>query len=780
MLICTTLLCMSYNNSYAQSTVEIAQPFLDTLQCRGGTFTVSVLVPNDTFEHDNIFRVQLSDSNGSFSNPKQIALKGAFETTSIDCFLDTNILAATGYRIRIVADKPAYTSNDNGIDIRISNYPDINLTSNSPVCENSTIVLGASTTTPGVTTYVWSGPNNFSSNQQAPTIASASSIKEGTYTGQVTVYGCATSDTIPVVVQPPPSNIIINSETDVCADSPLTLDPSCNVCNITGVTYKWTRPNNSTSKQSALNILKSAASDAGTYKLVVSLGNCSDSATFTVTVKPLPDTPSISSNSPICVGDTLKLSGSTGTAGVSYLWEGPNGFSSTGASTTRPNIVYNDGGDYILYARKDGCNSKPATKEIKVGAPLVKVPIVGDTTLCPGDKLQLSGQTNNVTGIWQWTGPNGVLVTQINRTMAIGSVEASDAGVYSLTRELNGCKSQPSTITVIIPDIKKPEPANNGPLCIGDQLELTAIETPGATYSWTGPNGYTSNAQNPELPNIQAEGKGVYTVTTTLDYCTESDTTSVDVTQKPIITEIGSNSPVCTFTQLMLNSSSDMADVTYKWSGPQNFSSEEQNPQLSFEDKNAGTYSLIVYNGTCPSDAASTDVIAKEGPGKTKVSNNGPLTEGDQLLLFAENGKDSVTYLWEGPNGYTSTEQNPKIEVATYSNNGLYRLTTSYNGCSITTETLVNVKDILGIVVDLYPNPNTGKFTVKGISQADGIIEMVIFNHLGRAVYRTQTETDAFKFSKEIDLPSASSGVYVLQLKGSGITRKIRFTVVRQ
>lgn len=781
-LLITLLAALSYPSihSKAQSVVQIAQPFTDTLLCRGGNFILSINVPNDTFQHDNIFRVQISDSNGSFSNPKQIALKGAFETTTILCTLDTSILAATGYRIRVVADKPAYTSNDNGVDLRISDYPEVNLNSNSPVCENKTITLSASTTNVGTTTYSWTGPDGFSSNLQAPSISPATPSKDGTYTGQISVFGCSSEDTVRVVVQPPPSNIIINSSTDVCADSPISLDPSCNVCNVTGVTYLWTRPNNSTSKQSALNILKSSMSDAGTYKLVVSLGNCADSTNFTVTVKPLPDTPTITSNSPICVGDTLKLSGNSGTAGVSYRWEGPNGFSSTGQTTNRPNIVYADGGDYILYARRNGCDSKPAIKEIEVGAPLVKVPISGDTTLCPGDKLQLSGQTNNVTGIWEWTGPNGVLTTQINRTMAISSVDVTDAGVYSLTRELNGCKSPPSTVTVIIPDIKKPEPANNGPLCIGDKLELTATETVGATYNWTGPNGFSSTAQNPELTNIQVEGEGVYTVTTTLDYCTETDTTSIEVTQKPIITDIGSNSPVCTNTQLNLNSSVDIQNITYQWTGPQNFNSTEANPSTSFKDDMAGTYSLIVYNDGCPSEVITTDVESKEGPGKTKAKNNGPLTEGDRMELIAENEKEGVEFYWEGPNGYTSTEQNPIVDVATYINNGLYKVTATYNGCSLTSETYVNIKDILGIIVELYPNPNSGKFYVKGISQADGLIEIVVFNHLGRAVYRGETETEAFKFFKEIDLPSASSGVYVLQLKGSGITRKIRFTVVRQ
>ncbi|MEI6822551.1 MAG: T9SS type A sorting domain-containing protein [Bacteroidota bacterium] len=56
------------------------------------------------------------------------------------------------------------------------------------------------------------------------------------------------------------------------------------------------------------------------------------------------------------------------------------------------------------------------------------------------------------------------------------------------------------------------EPAyNNGPLCTGDTLKLYAENVIGASYSWAGPNGWTSFQQNPIIPNVNAAMSGNYT-----------------------------------------------------------------------------------------------------------------------------------------------------------------------------------------------------------------------------------------------------------------------------
>lgn len=53
-----------------------------------------------------------------------------------------------------------------------------------------------------------------------------------------------------------------------------------------------------------------------------------------------------------------------------------------------------------------------------------------------------------------------------------------------------------------------PLASSNTPTCIGTILNLTA--SGGTNYSWTGPNGFTSNLQNPTIPNANASHSGQY------------------------------------------------------------------------------------------------------------------------------------------------------------------------------------------------------------------------------------------------------------------------------
>ncbi len=61
-------------------------------------------------------------------------------------------------------------------------------------------------------------------------------------------------------------------------------------------------------------------------------------------------------------------------------------------------------------------------------------------------------------------------------------------------------------------------PATN-PICIGQNLNLTATSLAGATYSWTGPNGFISNLQYPTRPNVSLIDTGDYMVTVKIGKC---------------------------------------------------------------------------------------------------------------------------------------------------------------------------------------------------------------------------------------------------------------------
>ncbi len=58
---------------------------------------------------------------------------------------------------------------------------------------------------------------------------------------------------------------------------------------------------------------------------------------------------------------------------------------------------------------------------------------------------------------------------------------------------------------------------NNSPICNGESLQLFAQTVTGATYAWTGPNGFTSTQQNPIIPLANANQSGNYILRVTLN-----------------------------------------------------------------------------------------------------------------------------------------------------------------------------------------------------------------------------------------------------------------------
>ncbi|MEI7534587.1 MAG: autotransporter-associated beta strand repeat-containing protein, partial [Verrucomicrobiae bacterium] len=84
---------------------------------------------------------------------------------------------------------------------------------------------------------------------------------------------------------------------------------------------------------------------------------------------------------------------------------------------------------------------------------------------------------------------------------------------------------------------------NNGPICAGSTLNLTANAVSGGTYAWTGPS-FTSSLQNPSIANATTAVSATYHCTITVNGLTSADaTTLATVNALPTIT-LGSSPTV--------------------------------------------------------------------------------------------------------------------------------------------------------------------------------------------------------------------------------------------
>ncbi len=375
---------------------------------------------------------------------------------------------------------------------------------------------------------------------------------------------------------------------------------------------------------STLTISPAAVADSGSYDVSVSdaCGLVSISSAATLTVNPTPATPTANNNGPICAGSTLSLSATSTTAGVSYSWTGPNGFSSNAQNPSIANATTAASGTYLV-------------------------------TVTDG----------------------------------------------------NGCTSAAGSTSVTVnPNPATPTASNNGPICAGSALSLSATSTTaGVSYSWTGPNGFSSNAQNPSIANATTAASGTYLVTVTDgNGCTSAaGSTSVTVNPNPATPTASNNGPICAGSALSLSATSTTAGVSYSWTGPNGFSSNAQNPSIANATTAAsGTYLVTVTDGNgCTSAAGSTSATVNPTPATPVVGSNSPIHEGDTLNLTASTVA-GVAYGWTGPNGFSSSAQNPSIANATAAASGTYSVTvTDSNGCTATASTtaLVSVLRVTSI-----------------------------------------------------------------------------------
>ena len=153
---------------------------------------------------------------------------------------------------------------------------------------------------------------------------------------------------------------------------------------------------------------------------------------------------------------------------------------------------------------------------------------------------------------------------------------------------------------------------NDGPYCVGETIHLTANSNgqSGATFSWTGPGGFTSTQQNPTRTNCTMAMSGTYTCTITVGSQTNNATTEVVVNPQPTanfnFTSVCKGTPT-QFTNTSTNNPSGQP-MTYQWNFGDGGTSTEQNPSHTYAQAGNYTVQLTVRNpnGTCSSQKQQT------------------------------------------------------------------------------------------------------------------------------------------------------------------------------
>lgn len=404
-----------------------------------------------------------------------------------------------------------------------------------------------------------------------------------------------------------------------------------------------------------------------------------------------PNKPVAASNGPVCTADSLRLSATTTSTGTfTWRWEGPNNFISTAQNPVMGNPINTSAGNYRVTVYNYGCIARDTTSVLVKTSPAAIV-ASSNSSVCEQDTLKLYSTASSSGVTYSWSGPDSFSSSILHPVILNASV-TNGGKYYIVATASNGCYRKDSVVANV-----KPKPfvaaSSNGPVCVQSSLSLSAnTAVNGASFTWSGPVGYMSASQYPAVSSVTTANAGLYTVTASLNGCTDTGITTVVINSRPSLST-ASNSPVCLLDTIKLLSTAS-AGVSYNWTGPGSYSATVANPFIALAaTANDGKYMLTVTDTNGCTRTDSVNVTMKALP-ESYASNTSPVCAGTSFGLSATTSYMGVSFVWTGPNGFSATSVSPTVNNAQVVAGGTYVLTATMNGCSYTAVTNATVHAI--------------------------------------------------------------------------------------
>jgi hypothetical protein len=336
---------------------------------------------------------------------------------------------------------------------------------------------------------------------------------------------------------------------------------------------------------------------------------------------------------------------------------------------------------------------------------------------------------------------------------------------------------------------------NGGGVCVGNTANLFASAVSGATYSWIGPNNFSSTLQNPTIPNFSAADAGNYIVTATVNGCSGSATTSISLNQPVSNNSVSNDQTICsgqaaaTLTGTTPTGGNGI-NYSYTWqSSTTSVNAGFANiPAATSANYAPGTVSqstwyrrVVVSGGGCEhvSPAVKVEVLpAIVAP--VAAASPATLTLGQSATLSVSNTSPNLTYYWNGLG--VSNQSGTSITVTPVSSGTIiYTVSAQTNSgycpplqsgsVTITVNTnptgIVKAKNGMSLLV--YPNPSLGQFQVGLSGLKAPILEIIISDLTGKTVMKKQLKAINGEIEEAIHM-KAAKGVYLLQVKAESQT----------
>ncbi|GAB3542646.1 hypothetical protein GCM10027443_43790 [Pontibacter brevis] len=519
---------------------------------------------------------------------------------------------------------------------------------------------------------------------------------------------------------------VVNFSAATCAGTEMLLDAS----QTKGATrVEWVYEGADVARADGQNTYL-AYNEPGTYTITLNAyDDCNGvvSVSKTVTVFALPvATITASGTTTFCEGGSVILSASEG---AGYLWS--NG------ETTRTVTVTEAGNYTVTVTSESGCEATSAATTVLVHElPTAAIMTSGDTTFCEGGNVMLTASEGTS---YRWS--NGETTQAINITAS---------GNYTVTvRNAAGCEATSEAVTVTANPLPGSTLTASGDttFCQGGSVTLTAEE--GASYLWS--NGATTRSVS-----VTSGGNYSVQITTAAGCSITSDAITITVNPLPTATITATGATTfCAGGSVVLTASEGSS---YLWSNGET--------TRSVTVANSGNYTVAITNTSgCQSISAATPVTVIEIPAKPVITQHVRLltssaAEGNQWFLNGTAIKDATT------------------QTYTVRRNGTYTLQVTSNGCTspVSDELIVTAETTAGIkAMEVYPNPASEAFTLSFSMAKEESVGIRVISSTGQLVMEEVVPAFKGTYEKQISLPGAASGTYILQILYSDkvATRKV-------
>jgi hypothetical protein len=575
---------------------------------------------------------------------------------------------------------------------------------------------------------------------------------------------------------------------------------------VAGHSYTWTLPTGWSGSSTTNSILVTPGSGGGTISVTATgCGGISIARTKAISVGNAPPAPALSGSDHVCANSTQTYSVPPVAGATSYTWSLPTGW--TGSSTSNSiTVIAGAAGGSVKAKANNGCGSSVyTTKNVTIISSLASPGTITSNAVggiyCSGVLYNFSISPVSGATAYVWSLPSGWSGTNTGTSI---QAFAGNSGQVQVTAYVSCATSPTASLTTTVSPTVTPSVSlapNSSILCQGKPVTFTATPTNGGsnpTYFWkkngtavfASGNTYTSaGLANGELISVGMTSNaqclssdtvisGAYTANVT-----PSVTPGISINSNPVIT-------ICEGTQLHFSTirTGGGTAPTYQWhinGTPITGATDTSFSNNSFVNGDTLTVTMTT-NATCATipkaNSNNVSITVKDTLHPNVTIYSSSVLAGQPITFSAVHygGGETPDYQWrlnnvDIPGASDDTYLSPALEAG----DRISIRMQSYAECAqpnvVTSEEVIILGPTsVGSVphwngtLRLFPNPNTGRFTIAATQRSATATERIsvdVYNIIGQQVYHQELTTAGATWHQEVQLDGrAPAGQYHVRI----------------